>query len=61
LAKSGQLPLSATTIPILIAVSSNTLSKCLVAWISGGRRFAAYVIPGQVLLTLAMWAGILLL
>jgi uncharacterized membrane protein (DUF4010 family) len=45
---------------MLIAISSNSLSKCLVAWVSGGRRFAAYVIPGQVLLTLAMWAGILL-
>ncbi|CAI8836194.1 hypothetical protein EMIT0196MI5_230048 [Pseudomonas sp. IT-196MI5] len=25
--------------------------------LGGGRRFAAYVIPGQVLLTLALWAG----
>ncbi|PMY65207.1 MULTISPECIES: DUF4010 domain-containing protein [Pseudomonas] len=58
LAKSGQLPFQAIAAPVLIAVSSNSLSKCLVAWVSGGRRFAAYVIPGQVLLTLAMWAGI---
>jgi len=29
-------------------------------WISGGRSFAGYVIPGQVLATLAMWAGLLL-
>ncbi|QQZ39413.1 MgtC/SapB family protein [Pseudomonas sp. SK3(2021)] len=57
LAKSGQLPLQVIATPVLIAVSSNSLSKCLVAWVSGGRRFAAYVIPGQVLLTLAMWAG----
>ncbi|AWM92815.1 hypothetical protein DJ564_19410 [Pseudomonas sp. 31-12] len=60
LAKSGQLPFDAIAGPALIAVSSNSLSKCLVAWVSGGRRFAAYVIPGQVLLTLAMWAGMLL-
>ncbi|MGY1447802.1 MgtC/SapB family protein [Pseudomonas chlororaphis] len=58
LAKSGQLPFQVIAAPVLIAVSSNSLSKCLVAWVSGGRRFAAYVIPGQVLLTLAMWAGI---
>lgn len=57
LAKSGQLPFDAIVGPVLIAVSSNSISKCVVAWISGGRRFAAYVIPGQVLLTLAMWAG----
>ncbi|WP_415760468.1 MgtC/SapB family protein [Pseudomonas sp. LT1P18] len=60
LAKAGLLPFDAIADPALIAVSSNSLSKCLVAWVSGGRRFAAYVIPGQVLLTLAMWAGTLL-
>jgi uncharacterized membrane protein (DUF4010 family) len=60
LAKAGQLPFDAIAGPALMAVSSNSLSKCLVAWVSGGRRFAAYVIPGQVLLTLAMWAGTLL-
>ncbi|WP_409318255.1 MgtC/SapB family protein [Pseudomonas sp. KCJK9016] len=57
LAKAGLLPVDAIVPPALIAVSSNSLSKCLVAWVSGGRRFAAYVIPGQLLLTLAMWAG----
>jgi uncharacterized membrane protein (DUF4010 family) len=57
LAKSGQLPFDAVIGPVLIAISSNSVSKCVVAWVSGGRRFAAYVIPGQVLLTLAMWAG----
>ncbi|CAI8818800.1 MULTISPECIES: MgtC/SapB family protein [Pseudomonas] len=57
LAKAGLLPVEAIVGPALIAISSNSLSKCVVAWVSGGRRFAAYVIPGQVLLTLAMWAG----
>lgn len=61
LAKSGQLPFDAIVGPVLIAVSSNSVSKCVVAWVSGGRRFAAYVIPGQVLLTLALWAGMVLL
>ncbi|MCE4052463.1 MgtC/SapB family protein [Pseudomonas sp. Au-Pse12] len=60
LAKAGLLPFDAIAAPALIAVSSNALSKCLVAWVSGGRRFAAYVIPGQLLLTLAMWGGTLL-
>ncbi|EXF94465.1 membrane protein [Pseudomonas fluorescens HK44] len=60
LAKAGQLPYDAIAGPVLIAVSSNSLSKCVVAWVSGGRRFAAYVIPGQVLMTAAMWAGTLL-
>ncbi|MGZ9668186.1 MgtC/SapB family protein [Pseudomonas sp. GNP014] len=61
LAKAGLLPYDAIAAPALIAVSSNSVSKCVVAWVSGGKRFAAYVIPGQLLLTLAMWAGTLLL
>ncbi|VVM93363.1 hypothetical protein PS645_02900 [Pseudomonas fluorescens] len=58
LAKSGQLSFDAVVAPVLIAISSNSISKCVVAWVSGGRRFAAWVIPGQVLMTLVMWAGI---
>jgi uncharacterized membrane protein (DUF4010 family) len=61
LAKSGLLPFDVIAAPVLLAVSSNSLSKCVVAWVSGGRRFAVYVVPGQVLLTLAMWAGLWLL
>lgn len=60
LAKSGLLPFDDAAMPLLMAMSSNSVSKCLVAWLSGGRRFAGYVIPGQVLMTLAIWAGLLL-
>ena len=60
LVKAGLLPLEASAVPVLLAISSNSLSKCALAWFSGGRLFAAHVIPGQVLLMLAMWAGLLL-
>lgn len=60
LAKAGQLPFDKVVIPVLIAVSTNSLSKCVVAWVSGVRGYAAYVIPGQLLLTAAMWAGMAL-
>jgi uncharacterized membrane protein (DUF4010 family) len=60
LAKGGLLPFDGIAVPILMAMSSNALSKCVVAWLSGGRSFARYVIPGQALVTLAMWAGLLL-
>ncbi|EJL04426.1 MULTISPECIES: DUF4010 domain-containing protein [Pseudomonas] len=59
LAKAGLLPFDGVTVPVLMALSSNSLSKCVVAWLSGGRGFAGYVVPGQVLLTLAMWGGVL--
>ena len=55
LATSGQLSLEAASIPVLLAVSCNALSKCMVAGVSGGRYFAVYVIVGQVLLVGAMW------
>lgn len=60
LAKAGLLPFDGIAVPVLMALSSNSLSKCAVAWFSGGRGFAAYVISGQVLVTLAMWAGLVL-
>ncbi|MGX9567967.1 MgtC/SapB family protein [Pseudomonas viciae] len=60
LAKAGLMPFDVVAVPVLMALSSNSLSKCVVAWLSGGRGFAGYVIPGQVLVTLAMWAGLLL-
>lgn len=60
LAKAGLLPFNAIAVPVLMALSANSLSKCVVAWLSGGRGFAGYVIPGQVLVTLAWWAGLLL-
>lgn len=40
--------------------AAHSLSKCVAAWVSGGRRFAGFVIPGHVLMTLAMWGGLAL-
>ncbi|AHL34445.1 membrane protein [Pseudomonas brassicacearum] len=60
LAKAGLLPFNGIAVPVLMALSANSLSKCVVAWLSGGRGFAGYVIPGQVLVTLAWWAGLAL-
>lgn len=58
LVKSGQLPGSAIGSAVMLAVSSNSLSKCMLAALCGGWRFALYVVPGQALLTLAMWVGV---
>ena len=59
LAKGGLLSFDGVAAPALMAFSSNSLSKCAVSWFSGGRGFARYVIPGQVLITLAMWVALL--
>lgn len=58
--KSGQLSTADIAIPSLTAMSSNTLTKCVLAWVSGGKKFGAYVIVGQLVIITSMWAGLLL-
>ena len=45
--------------PILVGLSTNTVSKMIVAGISGGRSFALRVIPGLIVVVLGAWAGAL--
>jgi uncharacterized membrane protein (DUF4010 family) len=44
-------------IPILAALSTNTVTKAAFALGAGGRTFALYVIPGLILLVAAAWVG----
>lgn len=46
------------SIPILAALTTNTVSKIVVASWTGGRNFALQVIPGLVLLIVAAWIGL---
>ena len=46
--------------PILIAMTTNTITKAVIAHSSGGRPFAMRVIPGLVLVIAAAWLGELL-
>jgi uncharacterized membrane protein (DUF4010 family) len=48
-------PLS--VVPILAAITTNTVTKAALAVGAGGRTFALYVIPGLVLLVAAAWVG----
>ncbi len=59
LVASGRIAPSASVLPILAALTANTLTKSVLAAIAGGRRFAAEVVPGLVLVILAAWAGAL--
>ncbi len=40
-------------LPILVGLTTNTVSKVVFARVAGGRRFAAHVIPGLVLMIVA--------
>ena len=44
-------------VPILAALTTNTLTKAAFAIATGGRVFALYVIPGLILMAAATWAG----
>ena len=57
LVASGKLPTSGALLPILAGLSTNTISKVLLAATSGGRLFAFRVIPGLFLVVFAAWAG----
>jgi uncharacterized membrane protein (DUF4010 family) len=40
---SGQLPSAAALLAVIVAAGSNTIVKTVIAWWSGGRRFACYL------------------
>jgi uncharacterized membrane protein (DUF4010 family) len=63
LAKTGTLSVNAGALAVLLAFATNTLTKSVVAWMSGGPAFALRVIPGVLLMLVAaaagaLWAGI---
>lgn len=57
LVASGKLTASDALMPILAGLSTNTISKIVLAATSGGLSFAVRVIPGLVLVALAAWVG----
>jgi uncharacterized membrane protein (DUF4010 family) len=50
----------AAVLPILVGLTTNTITKAVVAITTGGRRFALQVIPGLFMVILAAWMGLLL-
>lgn len=59
LVADGRLEPTAAVVPILVALTTNTVTKMIFAVSAGGRTFALYVIPGLILMVIAAWAGIL--
>lgn len=59
LTQAGQVAEQTMPVLVLSALTSNSLSKCLLAWISGGRPFAVSVISGQILIVAGLWTGLL--
>jgi len=57
LVATGKLRAVDAMIPILVGLSTNTISKVIFAVASGGRSFALRVIPGLITVALLAWAG----
>jgi uncharacterized membrane protein (DUF4010 family) len=57
LVSSGKLSVQGSILPILAALTTNTITKVIVAISSGGQRFGLQIIPGLILVILAAWSG----
>jgi len=57
LVASGKLSAQESALPILAGLTTNTVTKMVVAISSGGRRFALQIIPGLILVVLGAWFG----
>jgi uncharacterized membrane protein (DUF4010 family) len=57
LAAGGQTEVPMAAFAVLIGFSTNAISKTVVAFSLGDRRFAFQLLPGIVLMVLAAWAG----
>lgn len=60
LVAGNRLAFEDAALPILAALTTNTLSKCVAATFAGGRRYALQIIPGLLLTAAAAWLGLLL-
>jgi uncharacterized membrane protein (DUF4010 family) len=57
LVQEKRIEASMAIVPILAAITANTVTKAAFAITTGGRAFALYVIPGLILMAAAAWAG----
>jgi uncharacterized membrane protein (DUF4010 family) len=58
LVAGGKIEPMAAVLPILAAMSSNTLTKVILAWSAGGRRFLWQTAPGLLLSLCAAWLAL---
>lgn len=57
LASSGKIAVPLAAVAVLIGFSTNAVSKAVMAFSLGNRRFALQLLPGIVVMVLAAWAG----
>ncbi len=57
LVASGAMPATGAGLPILAAMTTNSITKAVVAYTSGGNAFARRVVPGLALIIGSAWLG----
>jgi uncharacterized membrane protein (DUF4010 family) len=57
LVSTQKIAVSEASLPILIGLTTNTITKAVVATTTGGTRFALQIVPGLLLVILAAWVG----
>jgi uncharacterized membrane protein (DUF4010 family) len=57
LVTAGKITVAESTLPILLGLTTNTITKVVIAAINGGQRYAMQVIPGLLLTIAAAWLG----
>ncbi len=58
LVAAGKVAGEQAIVPIFLGLTTNTLSKVVVAFKSGGRAYALQIVPGLVAMMLAAWLGV---
>lgn len=61
LVAAHRLEPDAAAVPILLALTTNTCTKVVMAVLSGGRDYARLIVPGLLLVATSAWAGYLAL
>ena len=59
LVAAGKIAAGDAVFPILGALSTNTITRCVIAFWTGGRGYAARIVPGLVASAAAAWLGAL--
>ncbi|MEN8641062.1 MgtC/SapB family protein [Pseudomonas sichuanensis] len=56
---AGRLQMAELVVPGMMALTGNTLTKCVLAFSNGGYDFARYLVPAQLIILGTMWLGML--
>jgi len=57
LVASGKMPVGDASVPILVGLTTNSMTKIILAMTSGSKAFALRVVPGIVIVLAATWVG----